>query len=380
VNIDRRNKTRQELWAENKELWARLAEFEETMRAIRAGEVDAFFVNDSKGHRVVTVEGGESAYRVLVEAMNEGAALIQEDGILLFCNNRLATLLNAPLETVMGASLFRFIAPVDIARVKTLLNQARIDACASDISFHWEDGTTKPVQLSLSPMLIHGSSRIGIVATDLTERNRVQEELRSLSLVDELTGLLNRRGFLTVAQQTLNLAQRLEGPLLLVFADLDGMKAINDNLGHCEGDRALIDTAEILRKTYRDSDIIARLGGDEFTVLAMGTSIKDATVLARRLQGQIDAHNTTGHRPYHLSISVGIVPYDAKIRQPIVDLLARADEAMYDEKRRKYENALRDSSIVRSIHLRNSRAVDFSSARERAEIRDTVTVPRGETR
>jgi diguanylate cyclase (GGDEF)-like protein/PAS domain S-box-containing protein len=312
--------------------------------------------------------------------MNEGAALIEENGILLFCNKRLATLVNANLENVMGASLFGFVAPADTGKVKTLLNQARIDACASDISLLCQDGTTRPVQLSLSPMVIHGSPKIGIVVTDLTERHKAQEELRSLSLIDELTGLLNRRGFLTVAQQTLNLAQRLEGPLLLVFADLDGMKAINDTLGHREGDRALIDAAEILRKTYRDSDIIARLGGDEFTVLAMGTSIKDAAVLARRLQSKIDAQNTRGHRSYHLSISVGVVPYDAKEPQPIADLLARADAAMYDNKRRKYENSLRDSAIFRATQVRNSQTVGLSSAMERAEIREPIALPSNERR
>jgi diguanylate cyclase (GGDEF)-like protein/PAS domain S-box-containing protein len=347
MNIDHCTKSRQALWAENRKLSARLAEFEDTIRAIRSGEVDAFFVNDSKGQRVVTLEGRESAYRVLVEAMNEGAALIEENGTLLFCNKWLANLLNADLERVLGESLFRFVAPEDAGKVKTLLDQARTDACVSDISLLCQDRRTRAVQFSMSPMLIHGSPRIGIVVADLTERQKQQEELRSLSLIDELTGLLNRRGFLTVAQQTLNLAQRLEGPLLLIFADLDGMKSINDNFGHCEGDRALVDTAEILRKTYRDSDILARLGGDEFTVLAMGNSVKDADVLARRLQSKVDAHNNGGHRPYRLSISMGIVPYNVAKRQSIVELLARADEAMYANKRRKYETALRDSSIGR---------------------------------
>jgi PAS domain S-box-containing protein len=101
---------------------------------------------------VVTLEGGDSAYRVLVEAMNEGAALIEENGLVLFCNKRLATLLNANLESVMGASLFCFVAPADTGKVKTLLNQARIDACASDISLLCQDGTSRTVQLSLSPM------------------------------------------------------------------------------------------------------------------------------------------------------------------------------------------------------------------------------------
>lgn len=97
MKSDRHNKTKQELLAENEELRGRLAEAEETIRAIRSGEVDALFVHDSSGQRVVTLEGGESAHRILVEAMNEGAGLIEESGILLFCNNRLATLLNANL-------------------------------------------------------------------------------------------------------------------------------------------------------------------------------------------------------------------------------------------------------------------------------------------
>jgi diguanylate cyclase (GGDEF)-like protein/PAS domain S-box-containing protein len=378
MNSDRRFKTKLELSAENEELRSRLAESEETLRAIRSGEVDALFVNDSRGHRVVTFEGAESAYRVLVEAMNEGAGLIEENGILLFCNNRLAALLNSNLENVMGASLFRFIAPADICRAKTLLIQARANPRACDISLHCEDRTSRMVQISLSPMQINGSSRIGIVITDLTERQKLQEELRSLSVIDELTGLMNRRGFLTVAQQTLNLAQRLEGPLLLVFADLDGMKTINDTLGHCEGDHALIDTAEILRKTYRDSDVIARLGGDEFAALAMGKSIEDAAVLARRLQNQIDAHNARGHRPYRLSVSVGVISYDAKTRQPVEDLLARADEAMYANKRRKYENAQRDSSTFRTVQVLDSHAVDFSAVK-RTVMRERISVAPGET-
>jgi diguanylate cyclase (GGDEF)-like protein len=156
---------------------------------------------------------------------------------------------------------------------------------------------------------------------------------------------LNRRGFLSVARHTLTLAPRLEGPLLLIFADLDGMKTINDTLGHREGDRALVDAAKILRKTYRDSDIIARLGGDEFTVLAMGNSRKDTAVLAARLQDQVAAHNAAGDRPYHLSMSVGIIPCDAKGLQPLDELIALADAAMYENKRRKYEIVVPDPSL-----------------------------------
>ena len=339
MKTNRRSKATRELLRENQGLRSRLAEAEETLRAIRCGEVDAFFVHGAEGDRVLALEGAESAYRALVEAMNEGAAIVKDGEMLVYCNSRLATMLDAPLETVIGASLFRFVTPAEKERVERLLERGKAETCTGDFTFCRRDGTAEPVHLSLSPMQIHGLAAVGVVATDLTERNRL-EELRRLSLLDELTGLLNRRGFLGAARQNLKLARRLKETALLIFIDLDGLKDINDNLGHSEGDRALADSAAILKNTYRDSDIVARLGGDEFTVLAMGTPEKDSGVLAARLQRQLDAHNARGHRAYQLSMSIGIVGYDPETSLSIEDLIARADAAMYESKRSKRMNFL----------------------------------------
>src|SRR5437588_1422229 len=103
---------------------------------------------------------------------------------------------------------------------------------------------------------------------DITERKRAEAALQSLSLVDELTGLYNRRGFLAVTEQHLAAIRRNKKMPVILYADLDGLKVINDSLGHHEGDRALVKAAEIFRETFRSSDIIARIGGDEFVVLA----------------------------------------------------------------------------------------------------------------
>ncbi|HEY7546623.1 MAG TPA: diguanylate cyclase, partial [Blastocatellia bacterium] len=130
------------------------------------------------------------------------------------------------------------------------------------------------------------------------ERNRMQMEIRNLSLKDELTGLYNRRGFLALAEQQLKLAQRSARDLLLLFADVDGLKYINDTFGHREGDYAIKNSAEILRKTFRRSDIIARIGGDEFTVLAVDASLEDGQRMIAALEQNIEIHNEQSEDPY----------------------------------------------------------------------------------
>jgi len=167
------------------------------------------------------------------------------------------------------------------------------------------------------------------------ERHRMQAALRSLSLIDDLTGLYNRRGFLTLAEQHLKLAHRTKRGLLLVFADLDGLKQINDTFGHQEGDLALIKTAEILKETFRASDIIARLGGDEFTVLAIDASDDSAEIIITRLQEKLKDYDAQKNHHYELSLSVGIARFDPKDTFSLEELMAKADGALYEHKRKR---------------------------------------------
>ncbi len=162
-----------------------------------------------------------------------------------------------------------------------------------------------------------------------------QEEIRALSLMDELTGLRNRRGFFTLTEAELALARRMQRPLMLFYADLDGLKHINDTLGHTEGDRALRDAAAVLRRTFRDADILARLGGDEFAVLAFGNGEGNADAIVRRLQANVEELNDTTGRHYRLAMSVGTVRCEPSSRLPLDELLAQADAAMYRVKQER---------------------------------------------
>lgn len=176
---------------------------------------------------------------------------------------------------------------------------------------------------------------LSVYLHDNTERKRREEQIRQQSLVDDLTGLYNRRGFLTLSEHHLKLAERTGRSVLLLFADLDDFKDINDRFGHHEGDRALGEAARVLRGVFRDSDVIARIGGDEFAILALETSDVSGDLLARRLRESLEQRNGLQQRGYEITLSLGIARYDGRTPATIADLLARADSLMYEHKREK---------------------------------------------
>jgi two-component system cell cycle response regulator len=167
------------------------------------------------------------------------------------------------------------------------------------------------------------------------ERQKIKAELKSLSLTDDLTGLYNRRGFMTLAGQQIKIAHRLKKRLLLIYVDMDNLKWINDTLGHPEGDRALTSLADILSHTFRESDLIARMGGDEFAVLGLEESEADFEKIKARLQEKIGLAGQGGAQPHRLSVSMGFVRYEPERPQEVEELLARADKLMYAEKMAK---------------------------------------------
>ena len=161
-----------------------------------------------------------------------------------------------------------------------------------------------------------------------------EETLLALSLTDELTGLYNRRRFFVLAEQYLKVAIRAKKRSLLLYIDMDDLKWINDHCGHSDGDQALIDLGSILKKTFRESDIIARIGGDEFVVLLESTDENDE-MLITRLDESIRDYNAKVSQHYKLSVSVGAAHFDPEYPISIDELLSKADALMYAQKRKK---------------------------------------------
>jgi diguanylate cyclase (GGDEF)-like protein len=156
-----------------------------------------------------------------------------------------------------------------------------------------------------------------------------------LATLDELTNILNRRGFMGLAQHSLNLCTRQKIPATLVFLDLDKFKPINDKFGHAEGDRALTTLASQMKSSFRDSDLFARLGGDEFVVLLTNTSKQQAEEIIRRFSHSLKKYNKEANRGYDVTFSYGIVEFNPEKRAKIDELLANGDSLMYEVKRAK---------------------------------------------
>jgi len=166
-------------------------------------------------------------------------------------------------------------------------------------------------------------------------RVRTENALRDLSLIDELTKVYNRRGFMTLAEQQIKVAHRTKKEMSIFYADLDDLKKINDTYGHDEGDAVLIEAAAILRDAFRDSDIIARLGGDEFAVLTIDVAEGKASSLARRLREKIAARNSRPGQEYPVSFSLGTARYDPEKPCSLAELITSADKRMYQDKSAK---------------------------------------------
>ena len=273
-----------------------------------------------------------------MKASMDGMAIIDHSGVCIYLNDAYAKIFGyADPTRLIGASWEKFYFEEELARMKEQV----MPAVWRDGSWRGEamglklSGGTFPLEISISS--VDGGGLVQVVR-DITERKIIEETLRNSSLKDDLTGLFNRRGLLKQAAPYFDFARRQKEKLLLLFIDLDGMKKINDDFGHNEGDNALIQTAAVLNRSFRSSDIIARLGGDEFTVLVTDLNASKEEAIAR-LNEHLKAYNASEICSHKLAFSIGVATLEPERMACFEELLEQADQAMYEQKRMKRRRA-----------------------------------------
>src|SRR5687767_4254943 len=282
--------------------------------------------------------GSMAQQAAAMKASMDGMAIIDHTGVCIYMNDAYAKIFGyADTSRLVGSTWEMFFFEEELNRLKEQI----MPAVWRDGSWRGEaiglklNGSSLPLEISISS--VDGGGLVQVVR-DITERKKIEETLRNSSLKDDLTGLFNRRGLLKQAAPYFDFARRQKESLLLLFIDLDGMKKINDEFGHNEGDNALINTAAILNRSFRSSDIIARLGGDEFTVLVTDLNASKEDAISR-LNKNLKAHNATVARGHELAFSIGVASLESERMTCFEELLEQADQAMYEQKRMKRRRA-----------------------------------------
>jgi diguanylate cyclase (GGDEF)-like protein/PAS domain S-box-containing protein len=315
-------------------LRARLADAEETLRAIRHGEVDALVVGAVAGQeRLFTLTSADQTYRSFVEGMSDGAATVSADGIVLYANQALADLVSLSCSRVVGRSVLDLVAESSRPRLRGMIGPAGPGGSVEAVLVT-ADNRLVPVLMGASALVVDGGHLTCLTVTDLTSERKAEAEIAHLAQHDALTGLPNRTLLTDRIQHALQRRATGPGLLTLIFCDVDGFKNVNDAYGHQVGDVVLQAIAGRLSSAVRPEDTVARIGGDEFVVLCEELADLDAAALvATRLSSAVAAAIPTSIGVVEATLSVGVAVAGHGEDASSDTLLRDADEAMYKAKR-----------------------------------------------
>ncbi len=278
-------------------------------------------------------------YESVLNSIPSGTLALNSELVIASMNPAAERILGLSTEECLGFPLPRLLDPALGSDDAGVLETGLSTVLRNRIPFVHELGMAgRAMEFKASALVDSPGGVMGVVllVEDITERKAMVEMLRRASLTDDLTGLSNRRGFLLRAEQQLKTAGRLKRRGLLLYADMDNLKPINDAWGHAQGDQALIDIAAVLKEITRETDIVARVGGDEFAVLTLGAPERSAPYLLARLERNLEAYNAGDGRLYKLALSVGVAHYDPEAPCSVADLLDQADTSMYQQKQSRY--------------------------------------------
>lgn len=284
------------------------------------------------------LRASEERHRFLTEYSSDMISVASWEGRFLYVSPACGALLGFDPTELTGRPVYDLVHESDRASVRRTYLLSLEKGSAGLVSFRIQRKDGRYIWFESAIREVARSGRdtpreLVVVSRDITERKLQEERLKDMAILDDLTGLYNRRGFMALASQHLKQAKRAKRQALVIFADLNGLKVINDTHGHADGDRAIIAAAEVFNRTFRDSDVVARVGGDEFAILAIEAEMDSVEIIKERLKAALEFANKGNARPFEISVSVGIVPFNPDQDDSVEELMAIADREMYAQKR-----------------------------------------------
>ncbi|MFX4262276.1 diguanylate cyclase domain-containing protein [Pelotomaculum propionicicum] len=296
------------------------------------------------------LQESEKHLRTILDSIHSGVVLIDEESHVIKDVNRMAIeIIGLPKEKIIGSRCHRYICPAEENKCPiTDLGQKVDHAERTMIRF---DGKPLPIIKTVRKLTLSNRSYLLESFIDITERKNMEEQLRHLSLHDALTGLYNRVYF---EEEMRRLESGRYNPVGIVLCDVDGLKLVNDTLGHESGDILLIETANVIKKAMRQGDMVARIGGDEFAILLPNSDVADVESICARIRDSINTFNANS-AGFTLSLSLGYSVADASPND-MGSLFKEADDNMYREKMLHRQSA--SSTIVKTL-MKALEARDF---------------------
>jgi len=277
----------------------------------------------------------EERYRSIIENSSDLILTFSLDGTILFANQALQETLGYQTDQIINLDFQDICHPDYLAHCQKTFQEILSNTSKQnkiETIFRTARGKEIEVEGTVSIQLNEEEQTPTVrgIFRDISLRKSLENQLRIISITDELTGLLNRRGFMEKAAAAIENAEANQHELTLLYVDLDGMKQINDTLGHKVGDQALKDMAIVLRTVFRQGDLICRIGGDEFVILfTPSQGVPVVVLLAKRLDEHAFRVCQANKRPYTLAMSIGSDTYHPGSKTSLEQMLSKADSAMY---------------------------------------------------
>ncbi len=283
-------------------------------------------------------------YFATLKSIGEGVIALNENAEIQFINKTAMEILGIN-DGFKGEKLeeqnIQFLDPNDNAILSLLIKKV----CKSKKLIKKEDLLMKtkekevPIDLTISPIKLNNDKLAGIVIvlTDITLKKKQEKKLKKLAVTDRLTNIMNRRMGIKYLEKQIARVKRENIPLTVCFIDVNGLKEINDNYGHLEGDHALKNIAQLLEKSVRSSDAVARLGGDEFLIIFSGQTKKEVTEVWERIKENIKKWNKNSDKTYKISLSHGFAQKKKDDGLKLDELIDQADKKMYENKQKYYQ-------------------------------------------